>query len=131
MKVIAEFGGWSFNTGLYTLLKIITEALGTLMEALALTTVMMILLDTHTDSLCCRWDGWVPQDRLRKWNEENHELAKTLKKEMDSINQQRSKTTVSSKKRGDVSARDSEERNIAGRKRGRDYDTEKVRFAIS
>ena len=27
------------------------------------------------------WDDWVPQDRLRKFNEENKELASNLKKE--------------------------------------------------
>jgi mortality factor 4-like protein 1 len=77
------------------------------------------------------WDGWVPQDRLKKWSEENQELAKTLKKEMEAVTQQRNKSSANSKKRGDLSARDSEERTVAGRKRGRDYDTEKVRRLLS
>ena len=29
------------------------------------------------------WDDWVPQDRLRKLNDENKELAANLKKEME------------------------------------------------
>ena len=36
-----------------------------------------VLLDIHS------WDDWVPQDRLRKLNDENKELAANLKKEME------------------------------------------------
>ena len=40
-------------------------------------TLIHFPLDTH------RWDDWVPQDRLRKLNDENKELAANLKKEME------------------------------------------------
>lgn len=84
------------------------------------------------------WDDWVPEDRLRKLTEENKELAKNLKKEMDSLRQRAAPktTTTSSKKKipgSDLSsARGSEERNSSvpatgrGQKRGRDYEIEKV-----
>ncbi|KAG9804311.1 hypothetical protein KCU98_g22924, partial [Aureobasidium melanogenum] len=29
------------------------------------------------------WDDWVPQDRLRKYNDENLELSKNLRQEMN------------------------------------------------
>jgi hypothetical protein len=81
------------------------------------------------------WDDWVPQDRLRKFTEENLELAKNLKKEIDRVNQMSRSTggrpTASTKSRkGPGSARPSEERStpqqIAGKKRVRDADTERV-----
>lgn len=80
---------------------------------------------------CLRWDHWVSQDRLRKRTEENQELAKHLHKEMQQLRSQQkggSKITSTLKKKGDASARDSEERGpaVAGKKRGRDFDTEKV-----
>ena len=85
-----------------------------------------------------RWDDWVPQDRLRKLNDENRELAKNLKKEMDHLRQRTATkaTTASSKKKAagsDLSStRGSEERNSSvpatgrGQKRGRDFEIEKV-----
>ncbi|MCJ1428593.1 Esa1p-associated factor, partial [Sticta canariensis] len=89
------------------------------------------------------WDDWVPQDRLRKLNDENRELAKNLKKEMDHLRQRAAPkaTTVSSKKKAagsDLSStRGSEERNSSvpatgrGQKRGRDFEIEKVGDASS
>lgn len=85
-----------------------------------------------------RWDDWVPEDRLRKLTDDNKELAKNLKKEMDSLRQRAAPkaATTSSKKKiagSDLSsARGSEERNSSvpatgrGQKRGRDYEIEKV-----
>lgn len=87
-----------------------------------------------------RWDDWVPQERLRKLNEENIELSKNLKREMDA---QRKATLskpppppLSNRKRAfgsdlaGSSARGSEERaSVAaagpaprGTKRGREYE---------
>jgi hypothetical protein len=84
----------------------------------------------NTDS--CRWDDWVPQDRLRKFTEENQELARNLKREMDSLRNQNKPTarlSTGTKRKGDGSSRGSEERGLApaGKKRGRDFETEKVR----
>lgn len=80
----------------------------------------------------------MPQDRLRKLNDENRELAKNLKKEMDHLRQRAAPkaTNASSKKKAagsDLSStRGSEERNSSvpatgrGQKRGRDFEIEKV-----
>ncbi|KAL4803647.1 MRG-domain-containing protein [Aspergillus unguis] len=77
------------------------------------------------------WDDWVPLDRLRKWTEENRELATTLRREAEAaLRQKTTKTSV--KKRGGSdrsSARGSEERQTSvpgrGTKRARDNDVEK------
>jgi hypothetical protein len=79
-----------------------------------------------------RWDDWVPQDRLKKFSDENQELAKSLKREMDALRNQNKpsvRTSLGTKRKGDGSARGSEERGLApaGKKRGRDFETEKVR----
>ncbi|KAF2666866.1 MRG-domain-containing protein [Microthyrium microscopicum] len=74
------------------------------------------------------WDQWVPQDRLRKKNEDNQELAKALAKEMLDLRQaQKGGSKLGAqKKKGEPSVADSEERGaVAGKKRGRDLDTEK------
>ena len=79
----------------------------------------------------------MPQDRLRKFSEENKELAQNLKKEMDALRQRSApKATASNKKKNagsDLSStRGSEERHSSvpvtgrGQKRGRDYEIEKV-----
>ncbi|KAE8359805.1 MRG-domain-containing protein [Aspergillus caelatus] len=77
------------------------------------------------------WDDWVPQDRLRKFTEENRELATTLRREAEAAFRQKS-TKASAKKRGGSdrsSARGSEERQMSvpgrGTKRARDNDIEK------
>ncbi|KAI9753268.1 MAG: hypothetical protein M4579_005241 [Chaenotheca gracillima] len=88
------------------------------------------------------WDDWVPADRLRKFTEENKELAMQLKKDMESARSQAAKdakkTPGSSKKRATGSdfgsIRGSEERSSSlaaqggprGVKRGRDYELEKM-----
>ncbi|KAI9849015.1 MAG: Esa1p-associated factor [Sclerophora amabilis] len=90
------------------------------------------------------WDDWVPSDRLRKFTDENKELAMQLKKDMESARYQASKdakkTPSSSKKKAAgsdfSSARGSEERASSlqaqtgprGQKRGRDFELEKVRL---
>lgn len=96
-----------------------------------------------------RWDDWVPQERLRKLTEENIELSKNLKKEMDA--QRRATLSKpppplsSGRKRAfgsDVagsSARGSEERASAaaapaprGTKRGREYEgIDKVSYHLA
>ncbi|KAJ9663614.1 Esa1p-associated factor [Coniosporium apollinis] len=82
------------------------------------------------------WDDWVPQDRLRKNTEENRELARNLKHDMDALRNLSTKkpSSTSHKKKADFasSARDSEERHSSiavaagprGQKRGRDYQVE-------
>lgn len=78
----------------------------------------------------------MPQDRLRKFTEENRELATTLRREAEAALRQKS-TKPSVKKRGGSdrsSARGSEERQTSvpgrGTKRARDNDVEKVCFQI-
>lgn len=85
---------------------------------------------TLTYDSAIRWDDWVPQERLRKFTEENRELAATLRREAEAALRQRK---GSSKKRGGSdrsSARGSEERQSSvparGTKRNRDYELEKV-----
>lgn len=82
------------------------------------------------------WDDWVPQDRLRKFTEENKELAQDLKREMDDSRARAAPKSTASKKKtagSDLSsARGSEERHSSlpvtgrGSKRGRDNEIEKV-----
>lgn len=85
-----------------------------------------------------RWDDWVPQDRLRKLNDENRELANSLKKELEAMrrgSQTQKAAPTSHKKKPEVgSTRGSEGRetpvqsstSMAGRKRGRDFEVERV-----
>lgn len=82
------------------------------------------------------WDDWVAQDRLRKFTEENKELAQDLKREMDDSRARAAPKSTTSKKKtagSDLSsARGSEERHSSlpvtgrGSKRGRDNEIEKV-----
>jgi hypothetical protein len=58
-----------------------------------------------------RWDDWVPQDRLRKFTDENRTLAKTLVAEMQAMQRSRNQGSKSSKKKNEGSARASEERH--------------------
>lgn len=85
----------------------------------------------------------MPQDRLRKLTDENIELARNLKKEMDLVTKRTASKpiTASSKKKAagsDLSStRGSEERHSSvpatgrGQKRGRDFEIEKVGDAFS
>lgn len=91
--------------------------------------------------LPCRWDDWVPQDRLRKFSEENKELAYSLKQDLKrEMDKTRAVPKSASRKKtagSDFSSiRGSEERNSSvpvtgrGTKRGRDMDLEKVGFQV-
>ncbi|KAL9101435.1 MAG: hypothetical protein Q9163_003307 [Psora crenata] len=83
------------------------------------------------------WDDWVPADRLRKFTEENKQLAQSLKGQMDDL--RRASAPKSTKKKAAESdfssTRDSEDRQLSiagtgrGLKRGRDCDAEKFREA--
>ena len=78
----------------------------------------------------------MPQDRLRKLTDENQELARNLKKEMDALRNQKSSSSKPAsivKRKGDSSTRGSEERGFAGpgKKRGRDFETERVSNAFN
>ena len=82
------------------------------------------------------WDDWVPQDRLRKFTEENKELAQDLKREMDDSRARAAPKSAKLKNKNQVyefsSARGSEERHSSlpvtgrGSKRGRETEIEKV-----
>lgn len=81
------------------------------------------------------WDDWVPQDRIRKFNDENRELAAQLMQQARASLQKNSKPAKKAalKNGSDFSsARGSEERTgtaaVSGRgpRRARDYDMEHV-----
>ena len=82
----------------------------------------------------------MPQDRLRKLNDDNRELALQLKKDAEAMRRPSKKSTTNRKSNvgADNSARGSEERhssvatsaNVRTLKRGRD-DVEKVSFSLS
>ena len=94
----------------------------------------------HTYS--ASWDDWVPEDRLRKLNDENKTLATHLRNEHIAL-QKPAKTSISAatKKKtagSDLSStRGSEERHASlpatgrGQKRGRDNDIEKASDPLS
>ncbi|KAI9768617.1 MAG: Esa1p-associated factor [Geoglossum simile] len=89
------------------------------------------------------WDDWVPPERLRRFTEENIELAAQLKREMEALRRPTPKLPPHPNKKsgrgsgstgGDYnSARASEERHSSvqapsgprGQKRGRDFEIEK------
>lgn len=78
------------------------------------------------------WDDWVPQDRLRKFTDDNRELAATLRRDAEAAFRQRTGQKPLPRKRGGSdSGRGSEERQSSvparGNKRGRDNEIEKVR----
>lgn len=94
------------------------------------------------NSTQCRWDDWVEEDRLRRWNEENQELAANLfreardqqkaesraKKAANTSHKRKSIQTAGSER---ASFRDSEDRSSsvaapARNKRQRDWEIEKV-----
>lgn len=94
------------------------------------------LRDQNADHDFHSWDDWVPQERVRKFTDENKELASNLRKDLNA--QQRAtngKASSSTKKRpfgSDLTtspARGSEDRSSAvppppprGTKRGRDIE---------
>ncbi|KAL9629863.1 MAG: hypothetical protein Q9164_006686 [Protoblastenia rupestris] len=79
------------------------------------------------------WDDWVNGDRLRKFTDDNKQLAQSLKGHMDDL--RRASAPKSAKKKAadsDLSStRGSEDRQMSvagigrGQKRGRDYEIEK------
>lgn len=83
-----------------------------------------------------QWDDWVPQDRVRKWSDENRALAAQLHDQMKTAQQKAvqnvKKNPVAGVKGGKGSdfstPRGSEERHGAGRgpRRTRDYELESV-----
>jgi hypothetical protein len=88
-----------------------------------------------------QWDDWVPQDRVRKFTDENKELAAQLQNQMKVLQQ---KAPKSGKKKGGAngsdfsSARGSEERTTSaaaqsgrgGQRRARDYENENVSISF-
>ncbi|KAL1623761.1 Esa1p-associated factor [Diplodia seriata] len=95
------------------------------------------LYKVHYKGWKSTWDDWVPQDRLRKLNDENRELANNLKKELEAMRRgsqaQKTAATSHKKKPEAGSARGSEGRetpvastSLAGRKRGRDFEVERL-----
>jgi mortality factor 4-like protein 1 len=87
------------------------------------------------------WDDWVPQDRVRKFTDENKELAAQLHAQMKALQQKSTPSAAKSatRKGGRAngsdfsSARGSEERHLStaaptgrGPRRNRDYDLEHV-----
>ena len=98
----------------------------------------LVLIHTHYVS----WDDWVPEERLRKLNDENRTLASHLRNEY-MAQQKPAKPSISAatKKRtagSDLSStRGSEERHASlpatgrGQKRGRDNDIEKASDPLS
>lgn len=91
-------------------------------------------LDTHDEHVANqpgRWDDWVPQERLRKLTEDNLQLAKQLKKEVEQLQKQPrpdTKKPGGQKRKGGESVRatSSPVPQIVNKKRGRDLETEKV-----
>lgn len=77
------------------------------------------------------WDDWVLQDRLRKFTEENRELATTLRREAEAASRQRSSKGSSKKRAGSdrssVGGSDEQQTPVPGRgaKRARDNEIEK------
>lgn len=76
------------------------------------------------------WDDWVPQERLRKYNEENRDLATTLRRDLEASLRRTAKPSSRRKTGGSdrSSARGSEERQSSaprGTKRNRDNEIEK------
>ena len=81
------------------------------------------------------WDDWVPVDRIRKFTEENRDLASQLHSQMKSLQQKNAKQAKKNvKANGADSARGSEERSAGvvapgggrGPRRAREYDLEQV-----
>jgi hypothetical protein len=92
------------------------------------------------NSVTNSWDDWVPQDRVRKFTDENKELAANLHNQMKELQRETRAPKSGLKKGGRAngsdfsSARGSEERHTSmaaqsgrgGPRRNRDYDLEPV-----
>ena len=83
------------------------------------------------------WDDWVLVDRIRPFDDEHKELAAQLHAQLKNSMQKTSKVPKKIVKSGGESARGSEERGSAvtqggrGGRRGKDWELEQVRFALS
>ncbi|KAF4637748.1 hypothetical protein G7Y89_g325 [Cudoniella acicularis] len=84
-----------------------------------------------------QWDDWVPEDRVRKFTDENRELAAQLHNQMKALQKRSGKDPKGGRRQtgSDMSSvRDSEERHTSvaatggrgGPRRNRDYDLEHV-----
>ena len=82
----------------------------------------------------------MPPERLKKFTEENLQIAANLKMQMDELRREKDPKLALKKKKGDSdfsSNRGSEDRQIhtnaggRGQKRGRDIEAEKVRISFS
>jgi hypothetical protein len=96
--------------------------------------------DSPDNGVTNSWDDWVPQDRVRKFTDENKELAANLHNQMKELQRETRAPKSSLKKGGRAngsdfsSARGSEERHTSmaaqsgrgGPRRNRDYDLEPV-----
>ena len=96
--------------------------------------------DPPDNGVTNRWDDWVPQDRVRKFTDENKELAANLHNQMKELQRETRAPKSGLKKGGRAngsdfsSARGSEERHTSmaaqsgrgGPRRNRDYDLEPV-----
>lgn len=103
---------------------------------------LSIIEEANRKSIDGRWDDWVAEDRLRKYNEENQELAANLFREardQQKAESRAKKAANTSHKRKSTqgigselaSLRDSEDRSSSvaaptRNKRQRDWDVEKV-----
>jgi mortality factor 4-like protein 1 len=86
------------------------------------------------------WDDWVPQDRVRKFSDENKELASQLQSQMKMLHQKNAKPFKKGPRANGSdfsSARGSEERNAGaaatsgrGPRRARDFDLEHVSISV-
>lgn len=85
------------------------------------------------------WDDWVPADRIRKFTDENKELAAQLHAQVKNLSQKNAKQPKKgTRANGSDSARGSEERGSGiaaqaprGPRRTRDYELEQVRLFCS
>lgn len=84
-----------------------------------------------------RFDEWAPQDRLRKFNDENQELANQMKAQFathSKASSKQAKSKMAGKTMESESARGSEERQPAatqsgrGPRRARDFELEHVSY---
>lgn len=110
-------------------------------EKMASSTQLVECVSNHVIE---QWDDWVPQDRVRKFTEENKELAAQLHNQMKALQKQPKaggKKGQGGRANGSdfSSARGSEERTASvaaqsgrgGQRRGRDYEIENVSPLLS
>ena len=87
--------------------------------------------DVQADVNDNSWDEWVPEDRMRPTTEDNLELAKMLKTEVQSLNRSKSHKKGAVARASDNSpVSGAPNAQIAAKKRGRDLETEKVSIHV-